>query len=722
MTALIKRIFARRNRFLLIMYLVSALILFLSLRGLPGNPAPRQLNTSAWKENGPFELSPERGRYALLYAVAQFRSLHFPPSLALFTLPDVGYLNGQYVSLFDPGISFLALPGYFLGRALGAAQVGTFAVVALFALANLALIQLIAMKLGVNKYLAALSGFLFLFATPAFTYAVTFYQHHFSVFFILLATYLLLRSDSFFTYAAVAFLASLSFLVDYPNLILMFPFLLHIAVRTGERLAPSGARLRSVFKIALVLAAAAVPLLILGLFNKISYGNPWQLAGTVKTVKDMKIEAQGPRFQDKNLLVTQRDLALIREKKQVYRKDAVSLFREDYLFHGLYILLLSPDRGMVFYAPVLILGFLGMIAAFRRRAPLTDIAAMLVGVNIFFYAVWSDPWGGWAFGGRYLIPAYAVLAVYAGFFLSGARRHLLVWLIFIPLFFYGIAVNAMGAVTSSMNPPQVEAVALEKTTHMKEAYTWERNIGYLEAGRLKSFVFQAFARGRINGWQYYLLLLSAVSLGGLALSVRYHMHLAGRRKFFTWLALSARGALGSIRDDIRLFLQTPKEYLYLYTFPADQKVVLEPWDPQVRRLGQKLLKQIRRKYPRLVVHFIGSAMLGIEGQRDIDLYARCRPEDFYKYLSGLVALFGEPVKIRPRFVEWHAQKRGINIDLLLVDPTIDMYYKPLKTFKTIRSNRKFIEEYRRIKRTLNGVGVREYQKRRLMFFNRILGL
>src|SRR5215467_8344144 len=53
------------------------LILSLSLRGLPGNPTSTQINTLAWKDNGPFELSPERGRFALLYSVAENHSVHF---------------------------------------------------------------------------------------------------------------------------------------------------------------------------------------------------------------------------------------------------------------------------------------------------------------------------------------------------------------------------------------------------------------------------------------------------------------------------------------------------------------------------------------------------------------------------------------------------------------------------------------------------------------------
>src|SRR5438105_4429802 len=93
-----------------------AFILSFSLRGLPGNPTPAELNTKVWKDNGPFELSNERGRFALLYSVIEDHKLNFSVDLAKFAVPDLAYTNGKYVSLFAPGVSFIDIPGYLLGK------------------------------------------------------------------------------------------------------------------------------------------------------------------------------------------------------------------------------------------------------------------------------------------------------------------------------------------------------------------------------------------------------------------------------------------------------------------------------------------------------------------------------------------------------------------------------------------------------------------------------
>lgn len=123
-------------------------ILTLTLRGNKGNPAIEELNQDYWRDNGPLELSPDRGRYALTYSVLEDKTVHFSLPIAKFVIPDLGYANGKYASLFAPGVSYLIMPGYLLGKYFEFSQVGAFAVISLFALANVFLIRAIAIKLG----------------------------------------------------------------------------------------------------------------------------------------------------------------------------------------------------------------------------------------------------------------------------------------------------------------------------------------------------------------------------------------------------------------------------------------------------------------------------------------------------------------------------------------------------------------------------------------------
>ncbi len=67
-------------------------------------------------------------------------------------------------------------------------------------------------------------------------------------------------------------------------------------------------------------------------------------------------------------------------------------------------LLVSPGRGVLFYAPVLVLALMGLVRFAQRHA---WEALLLYGMVPFFvllnsaYSVW---WGGWSWGPRYMVP------------------------------------------------------------------------------------------------------------------------------------------------------------------------------------------------------------------------------------------------------------------------------------------------------------------------------
>ena len=171
---------------------VVFIVLVLSIKGAVGNPNKETINSDYWIADGPFESSNERGRFALTYSVVEDKSVNFALPIAQFSTPDLAYMNGRFVSLFAPGVSYISIPGYLVGRAFNASQVGAFATISIFALLNAFLIAKIAGKLGVDALSSKIASMIFLFATPAFSYATTMSQHHLSVFLILFSLYSLL--------------------------------------------------------------------------------------------------------------------------------------------------------------------------------------------------------------------------------------------------------------------------------------------------------------------------------------------------------------------------------------------------------------------------------------------------------------------------------------------------------------------------------------------------
>lgn len=177
-----------------------------------------------------------------------------------------------------------------------------------------------------------------------------------------------------------------------------------------------------------------------------------------------------------------------------------------------------------------------------------------------------------------------------------------------------------------------------------------------------------------------------------------------------------------LKREIDLLWQTPINYLYSYKYPTNKKVIIKSYDPNTRVVGQKIVRKINNIFPELKTHLIGSAVLGIAGQKDVDLFIECDPRKISKYLPKFKKIFGNPLKIKKNFAEWRLSRKNCSVEILLINPNSNMFQMPVKTFKLIQKDKKLIKEYEQIKKKSNGLSLREYQKRRLVFFNRILGL
>lgn len=177
--------------------------------------------------------------------------------------------------------------------------------------------------------------------------------------------------------------------------------------------------------------------------------------------------------------------------------------------------------------------------------------------------------------------------------------------------------------------------------------------------------------------------------------------------------------LNHLIRDIGLLIKTPREFVYSFTYPADQQVEIAPYDPAVKKIGERLVTQMHDACPGLKIHFLGSAVLGIAGQRDIDLLAAADPSQFHRYIAGISSVLGPPSKRRRTFMEWQTNREGCAVELLLADPESPLLTGPLKTFRKIKSDPSLIGRYEKLKLSSNGVSIREYKRRRLAFFNMI---
>lgn len=488
----------------IIFFIFCAIILALSLRGNLGNPNEQTIANKEWTEDGPLENSNEKGRFALLYSIVENRSLFFSLPLARFSTPDLAINDeGGYVSLFAPGVSFLIIPGYVIGKYFGVSQVGAYAIISLFALFNFFLLRSIAIRIGVHSLAANIGAMVFIFASPAFAYAVTLSQHHISTFFILLSIYAVIRWNNYWSLALVWFLSSLAISIDYPNFFMMLPvgvFALGKIIFLNKD--------NDILKInfnylkLLTFSAMLIPIVFFVWYNINANGGPLRLTGTLPRVVaiDERGDPTGSGIGGDVKPVVNNPAG---EKN---KKTAVGAFRTRNLLNGFYIHFISPDRGIINFAPVILLGFLGLFYFPIKNANIRNMILAIIGANVLLYSMFGDPWGGWSFGSRYLIPAYAMLSLGIAVAIQKWKRNLIFLVIFVYLLISSVGISSLGALTSSLNPPQVEVLELEQRTGVQQKYSYDRNKDFLAEKGSKSLIFKVFAKKYVSAARYYQII------------------------------------------------------------------------------------------------------------------------------------------------------------------------------------------------------------------------
>jgi hypothetical protein len=490
---------------------VVGMLLFGGVKGWIGNPSAEELNTLIWRKNGPFELSNESGRFALTYSIVEDQSLQFSIPLARFVVPDLGLgPNGEYVSLFAPGVSFLAIPGYIIGKYFGASQVGAFATSTFFALLNVLLIYALVKKFGGSVFTGLIAGITFAFASPAFVYAGTLYQHHISTFILLVSLWLLANWKGFLSLAGVWFLCALSIVVDNPNLFLMFPVGIFALTRIISVQKLTDKKTYQIDFRILFLASfftMILPIAFFLWFNYTSHGEALKLSGTLPGVAAI----------DEKGLPTDSQIAKSLDAKDVIAtedKNAVAFFATRNLLNGFWIHILSPDRGILWFAPVMFFGIFGLGILYKNNPNWGALLAAVILANVLLYSMWGDPWGGWAFGSRYMIPVYAILSIGIGVLLHKWIHRKLFLLVFMILFAWSVGINTLGAITSSENPPKIAVLAIEEFTKREEKYTFMRNWQFLEEKGSKSFVYNTYLKDYISVWDYYFGIVAVIVVMG----------------------------------------------------------------------------------------------------------------------------------------------------------------------------------------------------------------
>ncbi len=479
-------------------FVVAALLLVLSVKGQPGKPLHFQYDLDP-ATGGPFESSNSRSRYALVESLVDNHTVYLSPKLKLFADPDINKRDNRYISVFLPGISFLAIPLYILGKAVGLPQFVTYLFNPLIALGNMFLISMLSRRFGAGKYAGLLSGFLFLFATNGLAYTQTLTQHQFTLSLVLLALYAILGKSTFKKNVLMGILIGVALIIDIPNVFILAPFVLYLffqnlVIKTTLR--------RVVVKVKWTLVGLVIGTLpFLMVFMGYNYLTTHSLFTVAQSVGYGTYSAPGKTASP---VIP----ASIYDTKLAIDSRA--------LLQGLSVLLISNERSIFYYNAIVLIGILGLVLVIKGRKTDEYLAQTILGsliVTVLLYAMFHDPWGGWSFGPRYLIPVTGLLTVFAGSALTRYKRNFLFIVLFAGIFLYSTSINVAGVLTTNNIPPKQEADRLLTPI----PYTYAYNFRLIQDNTTSSLVYNAVFKKAMNVQTFFILYTSIIVLMGLTL-------------------------------------------------------------------------------------------------------------------------------------------------------------------------------------------------------------
>jgi hypothetical protein len=533
---------------------VGVLIYGLTMRGVPGNPHADRLVSSTTDPVRLYGTTTDRGRFILTQNLVENHTFALNRIQADAAAPDVGYYKGNWFIEYAPGVSLLAVPFYILGTWFNSTLLATYSMSAVLATGSLILIYFISKQILKLPFWASIfASLVFGIASTSLSYATSLFQHHTTVFLILLSFYFAyqykIRENiwGFLSGLVVWTAYGIGILSDYPNAILMLPIITYFFIIS---LSASKTKTKSLhlsipkfelnfrnykYKIRPTILFTSFIFIFISFlhayYNLTNYGGWTNVSGSLISYPAVVLNNL-----DKKSSSPEKSVNTPPSTGKIFR-----FFKNSNFISGSYELLVAPDKGLAVFDPILILGIPGIFLAFKKLTPEIATLAAIALINFIFYAIWNDPWGGWVFGPRYLIPAMSVLSIFVAFFLIHVRQKLMAKLIAFVLTIITAGITLLGTLTTNSNPPLVDAVLIQSKLGVSHGMSilagsfltlFEMltrisipkifNVGYhsrygifyaldfINGGLSNNFIFNNFLKSYLSLIQYYWTLFALI--------------------------------------------------------------------------------------------------------------------------------------------------------------------------------------------------------------------
>ncbi len=487
------------SKIVLFVFVLTVGVLFaLTIKGNRASISNKSYYETA--PGNPLEGSNSSSRFALTKSLSERGSFYLSVDEARLASPDVAKHNGKYISLFMPGVSILGVPFYMLGSYFNQPQIGAYTMNLILSLLNILFVYKISFQLSQRKIYSLIAAFCFVFATNTWAYSLGFTQHNFSVFVILLSLFCAMGKTNSLNNIVIGLMFGLGLMIDFPNAILLMPVIIYQLSRSINL--PDK---RVDYKF-LYMAVGLIPILTFFFFYNIqTAGSPFSAAQFLGRTTDFHTQ--------ESIIQTPKDLSTPRKGIQLP-------FKTRHFIQGLTVLLASNERGWLYYSPLIAICLIGLAVAIKKdsTSPIHKVVVSMIGLNILTYSMFGDPWGGWSFGPRYLIPATALIFIYLPFYFDLKINKYMLATIFLVLAAYSVNLSSLGALTTSNIPPKQEAEHLITPI----PYTPELNKQFIKT-QTSSLFYNVNLSSKMKPDQYQQLIF-ALTLTFIILITGYAVH------------------------------------------------------------------------------------------------------------------------------------------------------------------------------------------------------
>lgn len=403
-----------------------------------------------------FESSHDRAPYALMLSLDENNSFSLTKELAEFASPDVGVFNNKFYILFPPGMSLYVYPFFTLGKMIGVSHLFSVLSVILLAICCFILITIISNRMfSLSIWESILAGFVFSFGTTSWGYATTLYQHIPTTFLLLLGFYGVWKSKknskTRITWGILVWLTyGFGVFIDLPNLLLLSPIIIYFLF-SNICFSEHKSKYTITLNMSILITSVAFLALLLAhaYYNTVAFGD-WKTYGQTLT------RYEGEEKYENKLIQRAKDATV----SGTLKKKTSSVLKEENIVNGIYRLTIADDKGLFVFSPILILGIIGFFLIRKEQSIEYIVTISIIVINFFIYASFSDVWGGWAYGPRYLIPSMALFSIGVALFVAKFRFQFIGRLIFLSTYSYSAAIALLGVLTTNAIPPSVEAIGL----------------------------------------------------------------------------------------------------------------------------------------------------------------------------------------------------------------------------------------------------------------------